>query len=122
MSELRVWAPVPSSVEAEVDGERHAMTRDDGGWWSADVPAAGPGTDYAFVLDGGQPRPDPRSAWQPHGVHGPSRLVDHSAFPWTDSGWRGVPLAGCMLYEMHVGTFTAKGTFDAALERLDHLV
>ena len=122
MSELRVWAPVPSSVEVEVAGRRHPMTRDDAGWWSADVEAAVPGSDYAFVLDGGQPRPDPRSAWQPHGVHGPSRLVDHDAFAWTDAGWRGVPLAGCVLYELHVGTFTAKGTFDAALERLDHLV
>ena len=97
MSELRVWAPLPSSVEVEVAGTRHRMTRDDAGWWSAHVDSARPGTDYAFVLDGGQPRPDPRSAWQPHGVHGASRLVDHDAYQWTDAGWRGVPLAGCVL-------------------------
>jgi maltooligosyltrehalose trehalohydrolase len=90
-----------------------------GGWWSAEI--GGPGTDYALVLDGGQPRPDPRSAWQPHGVHGASRVVDHAAFPWTDGRWRGVPLEGSVLYELHIGTFTPEGTFDAAIDRLDHL-
>jgi maltooligosyltrehalose trehalohydrolase len=74
------------------------------------------------VLDGGDPRPDPRSGWQPHGVDGRSRLVDHGAFPWTDGTWRGLPLAGSVLYELHVGTFTPQGTFDAAIEKLDHLV
>jgi maltooligosyltrehalose trehalohydrolase len=122
MTTLRVWAPAATTAEVEVDGHRTRMNQSDGGWWSAEIAGVGAGTDYAFVLDGGPPRPDPRSAWQPHGVHGPSRLVDHDAFRWTDGGWRGVPLPGCVLYEMHVGTFTSKGTFDAALERLDHLV
>jgi maltooligosyltrehalose trehalohydrolase len=122
MTTMRVWAPLPSSVEVEVDGSRTPLQQAGGGWWQADVPAAGPGTDYAFVLDGGLPRPDPRSAWQPHGVDGPSRLVDHDAFAWTDDRWRGLPLAGAVLYELHIGTFTAEGTFDAAVERLDHLV
>ena len=120
MTSLRVWAPLPSRVEVESGGSRTELVREAGGWWSGDV--GGPGTDYAFVLDGGPPRPDPRSAWQPHGVHGPSRVVDHSAFAWTDDGWRGVPLPGGVLYELHIGTFTAEGTFDAALGRLDHLV
>jgi maltooligosyltrehalose trehalohydrolase len=120
MTTLRVWAPLPSTVEVETDGERTPMTPLDDGWWSAEI--GGPGTDYSLVLDGGEPRPDPRSAWQPHGVHGPSRVVDHSAFPWTDERWRGVPLPGGVLYELHVGTFTPEGTFEAAIERLDHLV
>jgi maltooligosyltrehalose trehalohydrolase len=120
MTTLRVWAPRPKTLEVEVDGARTAMTAGDGGWWTAEI--GGPGTDYALVLDGGDPRPDPRSAWQPHGVHGPSRVVDHGAFAWTDERWRGVPLAGSVLYEMHVGTFTPEGTFDAAIGRLDHLV
>ena len=102
-------------------GQRRPMTATDGGWWTADPPVE-EGTDYAFVLDGGDPRPDPRSAWQPEGVHGPSRVVDHDAFAWTDAAWRGVPLAGSVLYELHVGTFTPEGTFDAAVARLDHLV
>ncbi len=119
---MRVWAPGKDRVEAEVAGERHDMTGTDDGWWQVDVPAAAPGTDYAFRVDGGEPRPDPRSAWQPQGVDGPSRLVDHSAFAWTDAGWRGLPLAGAVLYELHIGTFTPDGTFDAAIDRLDHLV
>ncbi len=123
MTLVRVWAPRPSTVEVQVGDERHALTPADDGWWSTDVTlAAETPLDYAFVLDGGPPRPDPRSGWQPHGVHGPSRWVDHDAFCWTDGLWRGVPLAGAVLYELHVGTFTEAGTFDAAVERLDHLV
>jgi maltooligosyltrehalose trehalohydrolase len=86
------------------------------------VPGAGPGTDYAFSLDGGPRRPDPRSPWQPHGVHGPSRTVDHAAFRWTDRAWQAPPLAAAIFYEMHIGTFTPGGTFDSAIERLGHLV
>ncbi len=120
MTMLSVWAPLPTAVAVEVDGRRTSMTSAEGGWWTGEV--GGPGTDYALVLDGGDPRPDPRSAWQPHGVHGPSRVVDHDAFGWTDDRWRGVPLAGSVVYELHIGTFTPEGTFDAAVERLDHLV
>ncbi|CAA9319024.1 MAG: GH13_10 / GH13 / GH13_9 / GH13_36 / GH13_11 [uncultured Frankineae bacterium] len=120
MTTLRVWAPLPGSVEVETGGTRTPLTPLDDGWWTGEI--GGPGTDYALVLDGGDPRPDPRSAWQPHGVHGPSRVVDHDAFAWTDQHWRGVPLPGSVLYEMHVGTFTPEGTFDAAIARLDHLV
>jgi maltooligosyltrehalose trehalohydrolase len=97
------------------------MAPDDGGWWVTDLPGTGPGTDYAFRLDKGEPLPDPRSRWQPAGVSGPSRLYDDGAFAWSDAGWRGVPLAGSVIYELHVGTFTPEGTFDAAIERLDHL-
>ena len=121
MTVLRVWAPGKDTVEAEVGDARHPLSAVAGGWWQADVPDLGPGDDYAFVVDGGAPRPDPRSAWQPHGVHGPSRLVDHAAHSWTDELWRGLPLAGSVLYELHVGTFTPEGTFDAAIARLDHL-
>jgi hypothetical protein len=119
MTTLRVWAPLPKTVEVEVDGSRTPLTRD-GEWWTGEV--GGHGTDYALVLDGGPPRPDPRSGWQPHGVHGASRVLDHDAFGWTDSRWRGVPLPGAVLYELHIGTFTPGGTFDSAIERLDHLV
>ncbi|MDQ4068615.1 MAG: malto-oligosyltrehalose trehalohydrolase, partial [Actinomycetota bacterium] len=73
--------------------------------------------------DGGDPRPDPRSPWQPEGVHGPSRLVDHSAFAWTDDGWDGgVPLAQAVVYELHVDTFSPDETYDGAIPYLDHLV
>jgi maltooligosyltrehalose trehalohydrolase len=122
MTTFRVWAPVAQQVEVEVDGERLPLSAGEGGWWAADVPAAGPGSEYAFRLDGDEPLPDPRSSWQPHGVHGPSRVVDHQAFPWQDQGWQAGPLAAAVLYELHVGTFTPDGTFEAAIARLDHLV
>src|SRR5687767_5168925 len=93
-----------------------------GDWYELDVPEAGPGTDYAYVLDGGEPLPDPRSRWQPHGVHGHSRVVDPDAFRWTDQGWKGRDLATSVVYELHVGTFTPEGTFDAAIATLPHLV
>jgi maltooligosyltrehalose trehalohydrolase len=99
------------------------MTRDNGGWWRVDVPSIGHGDDYAFVLeDATDGVPDPRSRWQPHGVHGPSRVYDHDRFSWTDNGWRGVALPGSVFYELHVGTFTPLGTLDAVIDRLDHLV
>ncbi|MDQ1627427.1 MAG: maltooligosyltrehalose trehalohydrolase [Actinomycetota bacterium] len=122
MTNFSVWSPAASTVEVDTGGACHAMTRDGGGWWRADVPTAGHGEDYAYVVDGGEPSPDPRSRWQPHGVHGPSRVYEHDRFAWTDAGWRGIALPGAVFYELHVGTFTAEGTLDAALGRLDHLL
>ncbi len=97
------------------------MEREAGGWWCKDAPQAGPGTDYSFSLDGGEPLPDPRSPWQPHGVHGASRVVDHGAFRWSDAGWRPRPLSSAVVYELHIGTFTQEGTFEAAIGKLKHL-
>src|ERR1022692_503861 len=132
MHEFRVWAPLSGRVEVVLGDRRLPMPRAASGsaargsmagdWWACSVDEAGPGTDYAFSLDGGPPRPDPRSAFQPRGIHGPSRVVDHSAFRWSDSDWRGVALPGCVLYECHIGTFSADGTFDGAIEHLGHLV
>ncbi|XRQ05735.1 malto-oligosyltrehalose trehalohydrolase [Actinomadura welshii] len=122
---FEVWAPSAGRVDAAVGGARHRMEPLEGrpGWWGTEVRGAGHGTDYAFALDGAEETlPDPRSPWQPHGVHGPSRVYDHGRFAWTDQHWHGRPLPGSVLYEMHVGTFTPEGTFDAAVERLDHLV
>ena len=119
---VRVWAPDAGAIQLDLAGERIAMTRDDSGWWAVDTPLARPGADYAFVVDGAEPPlPDPRSQAQPHGVHGRSRIVDHAAFRWTDSRWDAPPLESAIIYELHVGTFTAAGTFDAAIDRLGHL-
>jgi maltooligosyltrehalose trehalohydrolase len=119
---FRVWAPRAGRVELQLGGDRLDMRAEGGGWWELEAPAAA-GADYGYRLDGGDPLPDPRSRWQPNGVHGLSRLVDHAAFRWTDAGWRGGPrLADAVLYELHVGTFTPGGTFESAIERLDHLV
>jgi maltooligosyltrehalose trehalohydrolase len=94
------------------------------GRWSGEVPGLEPGATYAFSIDGGPPRPDPRSAHQPYGVHGPSRVVDHGSFAWSDleRSWHGFHLPSAVLYELHVGTFSASGTFAGAIEHLDHLV
>ncbi len=137
--EVWLWAPVPERVELEwapvsaagvvADGARRRdpMEAAGDGWWRWRGTGGAPGIDYAFVLDGSDPPlPDPRSAWQPHGVHGPSRTVDTGAFGWTDEGWRGprggAGVLGAVVYELHVGTFTPEGTFDAAARHLDHLV
>ena len=121
--EFRVWAPDGDRVEL-VLGARSApmpMERGAGGWWAIPVDEAGPGSDYTFKINGCPPRADPRSAYQPQGMCGPSRVVDHAEFGWTDGGWRGVPLAGSVLYELHVGTFSAEGTFDGAIAHLGHV-
>jgi len=115
-----VWAPLAERVELFVGGERHPMQPDEGGWWTADLRLA-PGTDYGFVLDGDPPIPGPRSPWQPYGVHGLSRTLDHDAFAWSDAGFTARPLADAVIYEMHIGTFTEGGTFDAAIDRLPEL-
>jgi maltooligosyltrehalose trehalohydrolase len=117
---LSVWAPNATSVEVEVGGRRSPLSEAGGGWWrtSSEIPA---GTDYAFRLNGGPPRPDPRSAYQPHGVHGPSRRVDHGAFQWDDQRWQAPPLPSAVIYELHIGTFTPAGTFEAAIDKLPHL-
>jgi maltooligosyltrehalose trehalohydrolase len=124
MTSFTVWAPTARRVDLDLLGRsaRLPLEHTAGGWWAVEAADAGPGTDYAFVVDDGDPVPDPRSLWQPHGVHGPSRVYDHGAFGWSDHLWRGRALPGSVVYEMHVGTFTDEGTFDAAAARLDHLV
>jgi maltooligosyltrehalose trehalohydrolase len=117
-----VWAPAADRVDVEVAGQPHPMSPGARpGWWTADVADAPAGTDYAFLLDGGEPLADPRSPRQPAGPAGPSRTYDHEAFAWTDGRGRGAPVAGAVIYELHVGTFTPEGTLDAAIGRLDHL-
>ena len=122
MHEFAVWSPDHRRVDLVLDDAVVAMRDAGRGWWRQAVEDAGVGTRYAFSLDGGPPRPDPRSASQPEGINGPSEVVDHDAFGWTDGRWRGVSLRGAVLYELHVGTFTPAGTFDALVERLPHLV
>lgn len=122
---VRVWAPSATTVEIVLgaDGaEARPMAPAGGGWWAGSWPDVVAGTDYRFALDGSTPLPDPRSAWQPAGVHGPSRLVDPTAAAWTDAAWRPGPLSDAVIYELHVGTFSPAGTFDGVIERLDHLL
>ncbi|WP_062526836.1 malto-oligosyltrehalose trehalohydrolase [Demequina rhizosphaerae] len=112
---VRVWAPAATKVECRIGPAdapvTAAMRPADDGWWEGPrLPAR---TDYAFVVDGNGPFPDPRSAWQPHGVHGPSRTFDADAHAWGDGSWAGVDARGAVHYELHIGTFTPGGTLDA---------
>ena len=122
MTTFRVWAPTATEVDVEINGAPVAMAAAGGGWHEVTVEGIDAGADYAFALDGGPPRPDPRSPWQPSGVDGPSRTVDHDAFAWSDRRWRGFHLPSAVVYELHVGTFTSEGTFEAAIGRLHELV
>ncbi|WP_433663518.1 malto-oligosyltrehalose trehalohydrolase [Nocardia sp. CA-128927] len=122
MTLFEVWAPLPERIRLDLDGAIHPMSRSGGGWWQAEAPAA-TGARYGYLLDDDPTViPDPRSARQPDGVHGRSAVHSLDRSVWTDAGWTGRPLAGAVFYEMHVGTFTPEGTFDSAIERLDHLV
>ena len=115
-----VWAPAASTLTLLLDGERHEMTATTEGWWTA--PEGLSGTDYGYLVDDDEtPLPDPRSRRQPESVHGLSRTFT-SDFEWTDSGWTGRQLAGGVIYELHLGTFTPVGTLDSAIAKLDHLV
>jgi maltooligosyltrehalose trehalohydrolase len=127
-----VWAPLPSTVSLMIkpvgvaNATRVAMERDEEGWWrpAEALPNDGVGEfDYGYQLDGNEKvLADPRSRRQPDGVHGWSRTFDPDQFAWTDESWTGRQLAGGVIYELHVGTFTPEGTLGAAIERLDHLV
>jgi maltooligosyltrehalose trehalohydrolase len=122
MTSFEVWAPNAHRVRLVLSGERYEMQRAAEGWWRTEADAP-PGTDYGYLLDDSdEALADPRSRWQPHGVHSPSRMYDDATFAWTDQGWRGRHLSEAIMYELHVGTFTPGATFDAATERLDHLV
>ena len=122
MNFFTVWAPAAQLVELEIAGGRISMVSAGNGCWSVEDVRAEPGMDYAFAIDGGEALPDPRSNWQPHGVYGPSRIIDHESFEWTDHGWQPRPLSAAVMYELHIGTFTSEGTFTAAIDRLPDLV
>ena len=122
MTEFQVWAPKPELVRLDVEGQVHAMTRSDDGWWHATVDATA-GARYGYLLDDDPTvLPDPRSPRQPDGVHDRSQLWDPAGAAWTDGDWQGRPVEGAVIYEMHLGTFTGAGTFDSAIEKLDYLV
>jgi maltooligosyltrehalose trehalohydrolase len=123
MEAVQIWAPNASRVEIVVAQRRIEAIPEDAGWWRG--PTLAPGDDYAISLDGGPPLPDPRSRWQPEGVHGPSRWLEPGvriARPDTTPPHVDGALRDALIYELHVGTFTREGTFVAATSHLDHLV
>jgi len=118
-----VWAPRADRVDLELDTHpvrSLSLPPQGDGYFHLDVDDVPVGTRYKFRLDHGPPRPDPASRFQPQGVHGPSQVIDHH-FPWTDHAWRGLPIHDYIIYELHVGTFTTEGTFDAVIDQLRQL-
>ena len=120
-----VWAPRAERLRLSLAGDVVTMRRTSDGWWTPAAPTPDPAdgdVDYGYLIDDSDAvRPDPRSRRQPDGVHTHSRTFDASAHPWSDGAWTGRQLAGSMVYELHLGTFTPEGTLDAALGKLDHL-
>jgi maltooligosyltrehalose trehalohydrolase len=128
---FRVWAPRRREVEVVLEGPhavgsgpgvaRHVLEPEADGYFSALVPEARAGSLYRYRLDGAEAFPDPASRFQPKGPHGPSQVIDPSAYGWSDDAWRGASIAGQVIYEMHVGTFTREGTWRAAMRELAEL-
>ncbi|HXV81021.1 MAG TPA: alpha-amylase family glycosyl hydrolase, partial [Candidatus Binatia bacterium] len=117
---FRVWAPRASSVDLIIVGptERSLpLTDSEDGYFSATVENIPSGSLYRYRLSGTKDRPDPASRSQPEGVHGPSQVID-PIFPWEDAQWVGLPLQSYIVYELHVGTFTAEGNFEAIIPHL----
>ena len=121
---FKVWCPRARSVSVRfVDSERNeaSLTSVNGGFYEGMIPGIHHGAKYWYVLDHQLERPDPASRFQPEGVHGPSQVIDPSQFQWTDQNWRGIPLSDFIIYELHTGTFTPEGTFDAIIPQLPYL-
>ncbi len=120
-----VWAPFRSRMEVKIlDQDRDRiipLEPTHQGYWQAEVLDVAPGSLYFYRLDKDLERPDPASRSQPEGVHGPSMVVDHSAFAWEDQGWQNIPQSELMLYELHIGTFTPEGTCRSVIPRLGEL-
>ncbi|MGZ8648809.1 MAG: alpha-amylase family glycosyl hydrolase, partial [Solirubrobacteraceae bacterium] len=116
---FRIWAPRPQRIAVGAGGREHELGDAGFGLHEAELPI-GSGEDYAYVLDGAE-LPDPCSRWQPAGLHGPSRVLDTSAFEWTNAGFTPPTTRDLVIYELHVGTFTEDGTFEAAIPHLSEL-
>jgi maltooligosyltrehalose trehalohydrolase len=117
-----VWAPAAKSLTIHcldgADREPMAMRSLDGGYFGAELRDLPHGARYLFRFEDGRERPDPASRFQPEGVHGPSQAMDLDNFKWTDSSWKGLPLDESVFYEVHVGTYTSEGTFEALIPHL----
>jgi maltooligosyltrehalose trehalohydrolase len=120
---FKVWAPKASSVLLRVVGEADdiPMNSETKGYFTVFFVNGKAGDRYNYVLDGGRVRPDPVSRFQPEGVHGPSEVIDPKQFKWEDQNWKGIPLEEMIIYELHTGTFTQEGTFEAIVPILDYL-
>jgi maltooligosyltrehalose trehalohydrolase len=122
--EFTVWAPTLKQVAVQItspDKRLLPMQQSAAGYWQTTATDIPPGTLYTYQLEGKTDWPDPASKYQPQGVHCPSQVIDENAFTWTDTDWKGVPLAEMIIYELHVGTFTQAGTFEAIIPQINQL-
>ena len=122
---FRLWAPAARRVEvllADEPVQALAMEALPGGWFALSTDAARTGSRYRFRIDGQHEVADPASRWNPQGVHGASAVVDPAAYPWDDADWQAPPWHGAVIYELHVGTFSAAGTYAGVIAHLPHLV
>jgi maltooligosyltrehalose trehalohydrolase len=122
--EFTVWAPTLKQVAVQlVSPDKHLipMQQSAAGYWQTIATDIPPGTLYTYQLEAKNDWPDPASKYQPQGVHSPSQVIDENAFTWTDTDWQGVPLPEMIIYELHVGTFTQAGTFEAIIPQLAKL-
>jgi maltooligosyltrehalose trehalohydrolase len=119
--EFRVWAPSARRVEVDLGEAIVPLEPHGDGVWSGMLAQAKPGRRYRYRLNGDASFPDPYSRSQPDGVHGPSQIVDPTAFEWHDQDWRGITIQGLVVYQLHVGTATPEGTFDSLIGQLPRL-
>ncbi|NJW53237.1 malto-oligosyltrehalose trehalohydrolase [Salinimicrobium sp. CDJ15-91] len=121
--EFCVWAPQVDSVEVVIreNTRSYPLTQDKKGYWHTRLSEIEPGSHYKFRLNGESELPDPASKSQPEGVHSWSQIIDPGAHSWKDNGWKGRELSEMIIYELHVGTFTPQGSFEAIINKLDHL-
>lgn len=123
--EFTVWAPEVENVEIDIISPHKnsiSLVKDELGYWSTEVADVKPGTLYFYNLNKDKQFPDPASQSQPQGVHGPSQVIDHQSFAWSDQSWKGLPLRSMILYELHTGTFSPEGTFDGVIGKIPHLL
>jgi maltooligosyltrehalose trehalohydrolase len=119
---FRLWAPAARRVDLLLDQQSQPLASAKHGWFEITVPGAKAGTRYGFRIDDEIDVPDPASAFQPEDVFGPSEVIDHDGYAWRARDWRGGPWHETVLLEAHVGAFTQDGTYEAMIDRLDHLV
>jgi malto-oligosyltrehalose trehalohydrolase len=118
---FRIWAPAAGEVDLSLNADHYPMKGAGGGWFELVHDGAAPGSRYAYRIDRGLEVPDPASRFQPRDAEGPSEVIDPAAFEWQDEGWQGRPWPEAVIYELHVGTFSSKGTYAGVAEKLDHL-
>jgi len=121
MNAVSVWAPFADQISVTINNQSHPLMAASDGWWRSEGEVLPPDARYGFVINGEGPFPDPRSPYQPDGIHGLSQNYRQSAYQWNDQHWCAPPFESAIIYELHIGTFTPEGTYTAAINKLNYL-